>query len=169
MSLFPLVLLTLAALWGVWQGRDVYTSLTRGAAEGLRTLGRIVPALGILLPVAAAFRLSGAQETLTRLAAPLLSALGIPPETVGLMLLRPLSGSAALAAGGTLMEQYGADSLVGRTAAVMLGSTETTFYVLSVYFAAVGEKRPPRVLGAALCADVAGFLAAAWTVKWLFG
>ena len=86
-----------------------------------------------------------------------------------LVLIRPISGSAALAVGTELMAQYGVDSLIGRTAAVMLGSTETTFYAIAVYFGAVGVTRTRYALPAALCADLAGFMAAAWAVRVCFG
>lgn len=85
-----------------------------------------------------------------------------------LVLIRPISGSAALAVGAELMAQYGVDSQIGRTAAVMLGSTETTFYTISVYFGAAGIKKTRYTLPAALFADFIGFLMASWTVKWLF-
>ena len=94
--------------------------------------------------------------------------LGIPPELAPLMLIRPISGSAALAVGAELMAQYGVDSQIGRTAAVMLGSTETTFYTISVYFGAAGIKKTRYTLPAALFADFVGFLMASWTVKWFF-
>ena len=84
------------------------------------------------------------------------------------MFLRPISGSGALAVGSELIELYGADSLVGRTAAVMLGSTETTFYVIAVYFGAAGIKRTRYAVPAALCADLTGFLVSALTVRWLW-
>ena len=93
---------------------------------------------------------------------------GIPPETAMLVLIRPISGSAALAVGAELMAQYGVDSQIGRTAAVMLGSTETTFYTISVYFGAAGIKKTRYTLPAALFADFIGFLMASWTVKWFF-
>ena len=125
----------------------------------------MLPALVCLLPAAAMFRESGALDAFTALFAPLLRLLGIPEETALLLLLRPLSGSAALAAGGEIMETFGPDSLIGRTAAVMLGSTETTFYVVSVYFTAAGVKKSRHAIPAALCADLAGFLTAAWTVR----
>ena len=99
-----------------------------------------------------------------------LSSLGIiPPETVPLLLVRPLSGSGALAVGSDLISAYGPDSTVGRTAAVMLGSTETTFYTVAVYFGAAGIKKTRYTVPAALAADTAAFLAAAWTVRWFFG
>ena len=97
--------------------------------------------------------------------APLLGWLGIPPETVGLMLVRPISGSAALGVGSELISTYGPDSTIGRTAAVMLGSTETTFYTIAVYFGATGIRKSRYAVPAALCADAAGFFFAALTVR----
>ena len=99
---------------------------------------------------------------------PVLGALGIPPETVGLLLIRPVSGSGALAVGSEIMQTYGPDSTIGRTAAVMLGSTETTFYTVAVYYGAAGIRRTRHTIPAALAADITGFLAAAWTVRWIF-
>ena len=160
----PLIL-CLTALWAAVRGVNIYDALCSGAAEGIALMGRMLPALVCLLPAAAMFRQSGALEAFTALLSPLLRLLGIPEETVLLLLLRPLSGSAALAAGSELMAAVGPDSLVGRTAAVMLGSTETTFYVVSVYFAAAGVKKSRHAIPAALCADLAGFLTAAWTVR----
>ena len=102
---------------------------------------------------------------LNRFTAPLFSLLGIPPETAILVLVRPISGSAALALGADLMVQYGVDSLIGRTAAIMLGSTETTFYTISVYFGAAGIKKTRYTLPAALIADLTGFVVASLTAK----
>ena len=113
-------------------------------------------------------RASGALELLAGALGPVLGRLGIPPETVALLLVRPVSGSAALGAGADLIRTYGPDSLVGRTAAVMLGSTETTFYTIAVYFSAAGIRRTRYAVPAALCADLAGFLAAAWAVRIFF-
>ena len=93
----------------------------------------------------------------------------MPPETVGLLLVRPVSGNAALGVGAELISTYGADSTVGRTAAVMLGSTETTFYTIAVYFGAAGVSKTRYAVPAALCADVAAFLAASWAVRLCFG
>ena len=100
--------------------------------------------------------------------APALTLVGIPPETAPLMLVRPVSGNGALAVGSELISQYGADSTIGRTAAVMLGSTETTFYTIAVYFGAAGITRTRHTVPAALAADLAGFIGAAWTVKLFF-
>lgn len=147
---------------------DVYDGLLAGAREGLGVLLRIVPALVILLPAVYMLRASGALELAAGVLAPLLEGVGIPPETVGLMLVRPVSGSAALGVGAELIAAYGPDSLIGRTAAVMLGSTETTFYTIAVYFGAAGIVKTRYAVPAALCADLAGFLAAAWAVRLLF-
>jgi spore maturation protein B len=149
-------ILTLTALFALHKKENVYEGLTDGAAQGLNLLKSILPSLVVLL--------SGALEALSRLLGPLCRKIGLPPETLPLVLVRPFSGSAALAVGADLMRQYGVDSTIGRTAAVMLGSTETTFYTVSVYFRAAGVRRTRYTIPAALCADAAGFLfAALWT------
>ncbi len=165
--LIPLLLAAVTA-WGLGKRVDIYTALTDGAAEGLRVLLRIFPNLVALLTAVYMFRASGALDFLTTALAPVLTAIGIPPETTPLLLIRPLSGSGALAAGSELMEVYGPDSTIGRTAAVMLGCTETTFYTIAVYFGAAGIKKIRYTIPAALTADLAGFLAAAWCVRWFF-
>jgi spore maturation protein B len=109
------------------------------------------------------------MEAIGQLLAPLLRFAGIPPETALLLLVRPFSGSAALAVGADLMAEFGPDSLIGRTAAVMLGSTETTFYTISVYFGAAGIQKTRYTVPAALLADLTGFLVAAWSVRLLWG
>ena len=157
------------SLYGMVQGTDVYDALLAGAAEGCRVLVRILPALVTLLTVTAMLRASGAMELLTGLLTPVLDRVGIPPETVPLMLIRPISGSAALGVGADLITSFGPDSPVGRTAAVMLGSTETTFYTVAVYFGAAGIRRSRYAVPAALCADLTGFLTAALTVRLFFG
>ena len=153
--------------YGMAKGVDVYDALLQGAAKGLEILWRILPALVTLLTVVAMLRASGMLDLAAAAFAPVLGVLGIPPETMGLMLVRPISGSAALGVGSELITTYGPDSLIGRTAAVMLGSTETTFYVLAVYFGAAGVRRTRHAIPAAICADLAGFLAAAWCVRWI--
>ena len=167
-SLLIPLLLAAAAVWGLRQRVDVYAALTDGVAEGLRVLLRIFPNLVALLTAVYMFRASGALDWLTALLAPVLTAIGIPPETTPLLVIRPLSGSGALAAGSELMETYGVDSAIGRTAAVMLGCTETTFYTIAVYFGAAGVRRLRYTIPAALTADLVGFLAAAWCVRLFF-
>lgn len=165
--LVPLII-GAVALWGMVRKVDVYSALISGAEEGLGTLIRILPSLVGLLTAVYMLRASGALELAATALAPLLTNLGIPPETVALMLVRPVSGSAALGVGAELISTYGPDSVVGRTAAVMLGSTETTFYTIAVYFGAAGIVKTRYAVPAALCADLTGFLAAAWAVRLLF-
>ena len=157
------------ALYGVGRRVDVCYALIHGAEEGLETLLRIVPALVGLLTAVSMLRASGALDLAARLLAPLLDRVGVPSELLPLMLVRPISGSAALGVGAELIGTYGPDSYLGRVAAVMLGSTETTFYTIAVYFGAVGVTRTRYALPAALCADLTGFLAAAWAVRLCYG
>ena len=164
----PLII-ALVALSAMTRRVDVYSALVQGAGEGLGVLIKIVPAMIALLTAVYMLRASGVLEALGQLLAPLLTKLGVPPETVGLLLVRPVSGNAALGVGAELITAYGPDSAIGRTAAVMLGSTETTFYTIAVYFGAAGVNRSRYALPAALCADVAAFLAAAWAVRVCFG
>ena len=163
------IILAGVALYAAARRVDVYTALVHGAGEGLNTLMRIVPSLITLLTAVHMLRASGALELAAQLLAPLLEGLGIPPETEALMLVRPVSGSAALGVGADLIGAYGPDSYIGRVAAVMLGSTETTFYTIAVYFGAVGITKTRYAVPAALCADLAGFMAAAWAVRLCFG
>ena len=168
-SLVIPVLLAVAAVCGMGRRIDVYAALTHGAEEGLTVLLRIIPALVGLLTAVSMFRASGAMEWLSGLVAPVLGWLGIPPETMPLMLIRPVSGSGALAVGTDLMTTYGPDSYIGRVAAVMLGSTETTFYTIAVYFGSAGIHRTRHAVPAALTADLAGFAASAFAVRLFFG
>ena len=158
----PLVLLC-ASLPALRKKENAYDLLLQGGTEGLKLLAAITPALVILLTAVHMLRASGAVELLSGLLAPLFRLFGIPPETAMLVLIRPFSGSAALAIGMELMQTYGPDSLIGRTAAIMLGSTETTFYAISVYFGAAGIRKTRYTVPAALIADFTGFFMASLT------
>ena len=166
--LVPLLLMG-TALYALGKRVNVYEALTKGAEEGLGILLRIFPSLVGLLTAVYMLRASGAMDLLGELAAPLLEKLGIPPETAALLFIRPVSGSGALAVGSELMAAHGPDSYIGRVAAVMLGSTETTFYTIAVYFGAAGVKKTRYAIPAALTADLAGFMAAALAVRVFFG
>lgn len=163
----PLILFLTAAL-ALKKRENAYDLMLQGASEGLKLLFSILPALILLLTAVHMLRASGAMERLSGILAPAFSLLGIPPETAMLVLIRPISGSAALAVGAELMAEYGVDSLVGRTAAVMLGSTETTFYTISVYFGAAGIQKTRYTIPAALFADFVGFFMASLTVRLFF-
>ena len=165
--LVPLLLLV-SSLLVLRKKENTYDLLIQGGAEGLRLLMTITPALVILMTAVHMLRASGAVEILSTILAPLFRLVGIPPETAMLVLIRPISGSAALAVGAELMACYGPDSPIGRTVAVMLGSTETTFYTISVYFGAAGIQKTRYAVPAALFADFAGFFMASMTVRWFY-
>ena len=160
----PLLLLA-ASLFALRKQENSYDLLLSGATDGLKLLITLVPTLVMLLTAVTMLRESGAMEAISSFLSPFFRFVGIPPETAMLLLIRPISGSAALAIGADLMAHYGVDSLVGRTAAVMLGSTETTFYTISVYFGAAGIKKTRYTLPAALFADFVGFFMASLTVR----
>lgn len=162
-------LLAFAGILSLWKKENAYDLLLDGAAKGLGLMASIVPSLVLLLAGVTMLRASGAVDAISRVLTPLFAFFGIPPETALLVLVRPMSGSAALAVGAELMAQYGPDSLIGRTVAVMLGSTETTFYTISVYFGAAGIKKTRYTIPAALFADFIGFLMASLTSRWFWG
>lgn len=160
-------LLAVICIAALRKRENAYDLLLGGAADGLKLLVTLIPTLILLLTAVTMLRASGAMEWISRLLSPVFSFFGIPPETAMLVLIRPFSGSAALAIGAELMAAYGADSLIGRTAAIMLGSTETTFYAVSVYFGAAGIKKTRYTIPAALIADLTGFVMASLTARWL--
>ena len=163
------LLLMVVCLTALHKQENLYDTLLDGGMDGLKLLGRLVPTLILLLTAVSMLRSSGAMEIICTLFRPVFSFVWIPPETAMLVLIRPISGSAALAIGADLMAQYGVDSLIGRTFAVMLGSTETTFYTISVYFGAAGIKRTRFTVPAALIADLTGFVVASLTTRFFFG
>ena len=162
--LIPLLMLRVS-VFALAKRQEVYSALLEGGLDGLKLLLSIAPALVMLLTAVYMLRASGAIDLLTQLLSPVSRLVGIPAETLPLVLLRPFSGSAALAVGADLMAVYGVDSLIGRTAAIMLGSTETTFYTISVYFGAAGVKKTRYAIPAALIADLTGFVAASLTAR----
>lgn len=164
--LIPLILLSVS-LVALAKKQDVYSALIDGGKDGLKLIFTIAPALVILLSAVHMLRASGAMELLCRSLQPVVHYVGIPAEILPLMLLRPFSGSAALAVGADIMAFYGVDSLIGRSAAIVLGSTETTFYTISVYFGAANIKKTRYAVPAALIADFVGFLAGCMAARLL--
>ena len=165
--LVPGILILSCAL-ALYKKENAYDLLITGASDGLKLMVNILPVLVVLMTAISMLRASGGAEMLSGLLSPVFSFFGIPPETALLVLIRPISGSAALAVGAELMAQFGVDSPVGRTAAVMLGSTETTFYTISVYFGAAGIKNTRYTVPAALFADFVGFFMASLTTRLFF-
>lgn len=155
-------------LYGYWKGVPVYEVFVAGAREGLEVSLRLIPYLVAMFVALALFRESGALDLLTAVLAPVTAPLGIPREVIPLALVRPLSGSGALGVLGELLKVHGPDSYVGVLASTMQGSTDTTLYVLTVYFGSVGIKQVRHALVTGLTADLIGFVVAAWLVRGLF-
>ena len=165
--IIPLLLVMLCLLT-LKRGKDPYEALISGAEEGFGIILRILPALIILLTAAKMLRASGFFELLGVLLEPMLTKLGISAELLPLLLLQPLSGSGSLALAGELIQKHGAESEIGRIAAVLLGSSETTFYTIAVYFGAAGIKRSRYAVHSALIGDFFGAFVGILAVKIFF-
>jgi spore maturation protein B len=163
------VILVLIPLVGMLRGVKVYEVFVEGAKEGFDVAIRIIPFLVAILVAIGMFRGSGAMDLLTRAVGPALSAIGFPAELLPLAVVRSLSGSGSLALMTDAVTVHGGDSLLGRMAATMYGSTETTFYVLAVYFGAVGIRRTRHAVPAALVADFVAMISAVIVCRWMFG
>jgi len=162
------VMLAGIPLVGLIRGVKVYDVFIDGAKEGFQVAVRIIPFLVGILVAIGMFRASGAMDMLTNALQPLMSATGFPAELFPLAILRTLSGSGSLALTTDLIKRFGPDSLIARTAATMYGSSETTFYVLAVYFGAVGVKRTRHAIPAALIGDLVAAMAAVAICAWMF-
>jgi spore maturation protein B len=164
----PLLFLLILSV-GLAKNVKVYDAFVEGSSEGISTVIKIMPPLIGLLTAVGVFRASGALDFLIYLVTPVASLLGIPAEAMPLALLRPVSGSASLALVSELIRTYGPDSYIGRVVSTMMGSTETIFYTLAVYYGSVGIKNIRYTLIAALIADGAGVVASAWICALVFG
>ncbi|MBW6520858.1 MAG: spore maturation protein [Desulfoarculaceae bacterium] len=155
-------------IFGYLRGVKVYEALTDGAKEGFTTAMRIIPFMVAIFVAIGMFRASGAMEILITILSPVTSAMGMPAEALAMALMRPLSGSGAFGLMSEIVNQ-GPDTFLADLVSVIQGSTETTFYVLAVYFGAVGIRRTRHALPAALCADAAGIIAAVLVCNLWFG
>jgi spore maturation protein B len=162
------VLLVGIPLVGMIRGVKVYDVFIEGATEGFQVGVRIIPFLVGILVAIGMFRGSGAMDMLTDAVRPLLARTQFPPELLPLPILRTLSGSGSLALTTDLVKRYGADSLIGRMAGTMYGSSETLFYVLAVYFGAIGVKRTRHAIPSALVGDLVAAIVAVAVCTWLF-
>ena len=162
MSVVVPILLLLLLFYAVLRRVDVFSAFVNGAAESLPLLAKILPSLAAMLMAITVFRDSGALDWLVQVCAPFFTRIGVDARLLPLILLRPLSGSAAMAVLSELFQQYGADSYLGCTASVLLGASETIFYTLALYFGSVGVKKTrfavPVALLATLVSVVAGLL-----------
>jgi spore maturation protein B len=162
------VLLVGIPLIGMIRKIKVYDVFIEGAKEGFQVAVRIIPFLVGILVAIGMFRASGAMDLLTNAIRPAMAAVGFPAELFPLTILRTLSGSGSLALTTDLVKRYGPDSMIGRMASTMYGSSETTFYVLAVYFGAIGVKRTRHAIPAALIGDAVAAIAAVAVCTWLF-
>ncbi|OGH98596.1 MAG: spore maturation protein [Candidatus Melainabacteria bacterium RIFOXYA12_FULL_32_12] len=163
----PLMLL-LIPLWAVYRKVPLYETFIDGAKEGFSVGVKIIPYLVAILVAIGMFRASGAIDIIAQVFSPALGLIGMPADILPLAIIRPLSGSGALGIMTEIANQYGGDAYISRLAAVMVGSSETTFYVLAVYFGSVGIKNFRHAVAAGLIADIAGMLAALFICQLVF-
>lgn len=153
------VLLVFIPLYSAFRKVPVYESFVEGAKDGFQTAVSIIPSLVGMMVAISVFRASGAMDMLVGAIKPLLDLAGIPGEVLPLAILRPITGAGSLAFTTDLMKQFGPDSLIGRIASTVQGSTDTTLYVITVYFGAVGIRKAGYALKVGLISDAIGFLA----------
>ena len=164
--IIPLII-TFIFMYSTFKGVDTFNVFLDGAKNGLKSAVDILPSLIILMTAVGMFKASGALNFMTQLLSPLTALLGIPDECTALALIRPVSGSGALAVFKDVLSSCGADSFAGLVASVMMGSTETTFYTLAVYFSCTNVKKTDCTLLASLTADLTGFIMSALAVRLL--
>jgi spore maturation protein B len=163
------LMLSVFPLYAFLRGVKVYEEFVDGAKEGFDVAVRIIPYLVAILVAIGMFRAAGGIDLLSKVLAPAMLAIGFPPDLLPLVLMRPLSGSGTLGIFTELVKQLGPDSLVVRTAGTIFGSTETTFYVLAVYFGSVNVKRTRYALPAGIVADSVGVIASVILCRLVFG
>ncbi|MGZ4161423.1 MAG: spore maturation protein [Neobacillus sp.] len=163
------VLIGFILLYGTFKQIPTYESFVEGGKEGIKIAISIIPFLVGMLVAISVFRASGALDALMKWIRPLMESIGMPAEIVPLVFIRPISGTAALGMTSDLIANYGPDSFIGRLASVLQGSTDTTLYVITVYFGAVGIKKMGDALKVGLLADLVGIVAAIAVVAFLFG
>ena len=159
------VIVVIMILHGIFKGVNVFNEFTTGAKEGLKILLNILPSLVALIFSIELIKASGALDTLCSLLSPVTSFLGIPKEVSPLTILSPISGSGSLGMFENILKNHGPDSFIGRCASVIMGSTETTFYTMTVYYGSVGIKKSRHTLPSALCADFTSFILSPKFVK----
>lgn len=156
-------------VYGALKKVKIYEAFVEGAKEGFNIGVRIIPYLVAILIAVGIFRTSGAMAILTAVLSPITNLIGMPGEALPMALIRPLSGSGALGVMTEIINTHGADSLIGRMVSIMMGSGETTFYVLAVYFGSVSVTRTRHAVPAGIVADIVGILASVWLTNLLFG
>jgi len=155
-------------LYGVIKKIDVFDAFIVGAKQGFDTSVSLIPYLIAMMVAISMLRASGFFDLLYTLLAPLLTAIGMPADLLPLALIRPFSGSAATGVMAELIHEHGGNSFIAQAAATMMGSTETTFYVIAVYFGAVNIRRTRHAIPAGLLADLAGIITSVYICRYLF-
>ena len=155
----PIILL-LIPVYGYFQGVKVYEVFTKGASEGVKTVFKIIPYLLAMLVAINIFKTSGAMAIFINIFKPIFNKAHVPDPVIPLIFLRPLSGSGSLSYVSDILKEFGADSLIGKMASTIQGSTETTFYIVAIYFGAVGIKEYRYSIIVGVLADITGFFAA---------
>lgn len=169
-SVFVLPLLIVGfPLYGLIKKVPVYEEFVEGAKDGFKVAVTIIPYLVAILFAIGMFRASGAMEFMVEGLRPVLGWIGVPPEVLPMMIIRPLTGSGSAAIVLDMIQQFGEDSILVKMVATMFGSTETTFYVIAVYFGAVNVKKTRHAVPAGLAADIVAMFLGVYVVMWLFG
>ncbi len=163
------VIITLIPCYAFVKGVPVYDTFVKGAVDGFKTVVRIIPYLVAMMVTINILRASGTLELVTKVMQPVLDLLAIPGDIFPLVILRPLSGNGSLAFVNSIFQHHGPDSLLGNMASTIMGSSETTFYVVAVYFGAVGISDSRYAIPIGLIADIIGFIAAVFICNLVFG
>ena len=161
--------LLIVLVTATWKRIPSYELFVEGGKEGVKMAFSLLPFLVGMIVAISILRSSGALDALIGLLSPILTLMGVPPEVLPLALIRPISGTAALGMTTELIQTYGPDSFIGRLAATMQGSTDTTFYILTIYFGAVGIKKMRYALKVGLLADLVGIIVSVIVVYMVFG
>lgn len=156
-------------VYGVVKKVKIYEAFVDGAKEGFNIGVKIIPYLVAMLVAIGVFRAGGAMELLSSLLGPVTRLIGMPPEALPMAIIRPLSGSGSLGVMSEIIKAHGPDSMIGRMVSVMMGSSETTFYVIAVYFGAVGVTRTRQAIPAGIIVDITAALASVWIVNLIWG
>ncbi len=162
-------LILFIVIYGTIKKVKIYEVFVEGAKEGFNVGVRIIPYLVAMLVAIGIFRASGAMDFLALIISPITNLIGMPGEALPMAIMRPLSGSGALGVMSETINTHGADSLIGRMVSVMMGSGETTFYVLAIYFGSVSITKTRHAVPAGIIADVAGIITSVWLVNLIFG
>ncbi|MTI65950.1 MAG: spore maturation protein [Firmicutes bacterium] len=166
-SIIPFIM-SIILIHGFIKGINLYDVFVEGAKEGFKTAIKIMPYLIAIFVAIGIFKRSGAMNIMVNLFTPITKLLGIPKEVVPLVIMRPISGSGSLAVVKDIVTTYGADSFIGRVASTMMGSAETIFYTMAIYFGAIGIKNSRHTLSAALLSHIAAVIASVFICNLVF-